>query len=194
MRIEEFRRIEDKLEALDYAQQHFPALGGDSPMLSSAIRKAMTSLARSEQQITETQAREKWKALHVLFKAAACQCFGTLSLRAPLQIYLEAGLAALKTPQCQSGAAVARCPLCMEPDLFRLAEHLPFSRNDSSQVICRISGDIISGGGLSNAITLPNGQVFAERAIGPPDAEDFISCPLTGEKFHKDRVQKVYFL
>ncbi|KGG50775.1 hypothetical protein DI09_14p310 [Mitosporidium daphniae] len=194
LRIEEFRKIEDKLQALEYAQLYFPALGTDSPMLSTAIRKAMTLLACPEKPPSETQTREKWKVLGALFKAAACQCFGTLPLRSILQIYLEAGLAILKTPQCRPDAAVKRCPLCTEPDLFKLADCLPLSRNDSSQVICRISGEIISGGGLSNAIALPNGQVFSERAIGVPDADGFITCPLTGEKFNRDRIQKIYFL
>lgn len=174
----------------------------------------MTLLAKPGSLNDEAQKKYKWKSLAVLFKAAICQSFGMIPMKSPLQIYLEAGLASLKTSRCQPLLSIQNtsndkisllqnekkpngqigCPICSEPNLHSLAAILPYAKQDSSQIICRITGDIISGGGLSSAICLPNGQVFSEKAISEPDTQGFVSCPLTGDKFPIEQMKKIYFL
>ena len=77
-----------------------------------------------------------------------------------LSITLQAGLSALKTPQCyQLENRNVHCPVCDTDTLGKLAEGLPLSHHVNSTVVCRISGKIMNED--NPPMMLPNGRVYS---------------------------------
>lgn len=77
-----------------------------------------------------------------------------------LSITLQAGLSALKTPQCYNHESRnVHCPVCDADTLGKLAESLPWSHHVNSTVVCRISGKIMNED--NPPLLLPNGRVYS---------------------------------
>lgn len=81
----------------------------------------------------------------------------SLTRSSALQMTLEAGLAALKTPQCASDTN-PNCPVCTFP-FNELAADLPMSHHVNSCLVCRITGKIMDAN--NPPIVLPNGYVYS---------------------------------
>jgi hypothetical protein len=77
-----------------------------------------------------------------------------------LNVTLQAGLSALKTPMCyQPEHRNINCPVCDPDTLGALATDLPLSHHFNSSIVCRISGQIMNEDNLPMA--LPNGYVYS---------------------------------
>lgn len=77
-----------------------------------------------------------------------------------LSITLQAGLSALKTPQCyEHENKNVNCPICDNKTLGSLAEKLPLSHHVNSTIVCRISGKIMNED--NPPMLLPNGRVYS---------------------------------
>ncbi|RUS17168.1 CTLH/CRA C-terminal to lish motif domain-containing protein [Endogone sp. FLAS-F59071] len=101
----------------------------------------------------------RWHALVDQFRA---DNFALCSLPAQplLSITLQAGLSALKTPQCgRPEHRNIHCPVCAADTLGVLAERLPLSHHVNSTLVCRISGVIMNWD--NPPMALPNGQVYS---------------------------------
>ena len=107
---------------------------------------------------------------------------------------LQAGLSALKTPQCyKPDEHNNQCPVCL--DLFnKMANPLPFSHSSQSYLICRISGQPMNE--HNPPMLLPNGYVYGEQALSSMSAENDgqVKCPRTGETFKFSDVKKVFVM
>jgi len=108
---------------------------------------------------------------------------------------LQAGLSAMKTPQCYRpvGQRNAECPVCQEP-LNQLAEELPHSHCSQSRLICRLSGLPLNEDNLP--MMLPNGYVYGEQALKNMATSNngVITCPRTKEMFALKDAEKVYVM
>lgn len=78
----------------------------------------------------------RWDDLVINFRLENYRLF-QLSTQSVLSIVVQAGLSALKTPQCYSTSNKnINCPVC-SPDLNRIAKDLPFSHCAQSRLLCR---------------------------------------------------------
>lgn len=101
----------------------------------------------------------RWQELIDQFRAdfyALC----SLTSHPLLSITLQAGLSALKTPQCyEHENQNVNCPICDNQTLGSLAEKLPLSHHVNSTIVCRISGKIMNED--NPPMLLPNGTVYS---------------------------------
>ncbi|KAI9358848.1 CTLH/CRA C-terminal to lish motif domain-containing protein [Pilaira anomala] len=110
-----------------------------------------------------------------------------------LSITLQAGLSALKTPQCYEHENTnVNCPICDNQTLGSLAEKLPLSHHVNSTIVCRISGKIMNED--NPPMLLPNGRVYSLGALKEMAAkfDGKITCPRTGQVFQFDDLKKVF--
>lgn len=78
----------------------------------------------------------RWDDLVINYRMENYRLF-QLSSQSVLSVVVQAGLSALKTPQCYStNNKNDNCPVC-QPSLNRIAENLPFSHCAQSRLICR---------------------------------------------------------
>lgn len=101
------------------------------------------------------------------------------------------GLSALKTPQCHPDPG-ARCPTC-RPEMYELAEELPYSHVSNSRLICAYSGEPLTSD--NEPLMLPNGYVYGTNSIEKlRNSSDEIVCPRTGEVFQYSQLLRVFVL
>lgn len=102
---------------------------------------------------------KRWLELIGQFKAdnySLC----SLTSHPLLSITLQAGLSALKTPQCyEHENQNVNCPICDNTTLGSLAEKLPLSHHVNSTIVCRLSGKIMNED--NQPMLLPNGRVYS---------------------------------
>ncbi|KAG0363028.1 GID complex subunit containing RING finger motif [Mortierella sp. AD032] len=110
-----------------------------------------------------------------------------------LNVTLQAGLSALKTPMCyQADHRNINCPVCDPETLGALATDLPLSHHFNSSIVCRISGQIMNEDNLPMA--LPNGYVYSYNALAEMASLNSgkITCPRTGAIFDITQIKKVF--
>jgi len=136
----------------------------------------------------------RWSALIEEFR----QDYFRLYQLAPLSVLavaLQAGLSAMKTPQCYRPLAQrnAECPVCQEP-LNKLAERLPHAHCSQSRLMCRLSGLPLNEHNLP--MMLPNGYVYGEQALRNMATSNngMVTCPRTKEMFAFKDAEKVYVM
>uniref|UniRef100_A0A1A9VEP2 E3 ubiquitin-protein transferase MAEA n=1 Tax=Glossina austeni TaxID=7395 RepID=A0A1A9VEP2_GLOAU len=79
---------------------------------------------------------KRWTELVIKFRNENYRLF-QLSTQSLLTVAIQAGLSALKTPQCYSITCKnLNCPVCQE-DFNQIAKHLPYSHCVQSRLICR---------------------------------------------------------
>lgn len=78
----------------------------------------------------------RWDDLVISFRMENYRLF-QLSTQSVLSMVVQAGLSALKTPQCYSVSNKnTNCPVC-QPNLNEIAKDLPFSHCAQSRLLCR---------------------------------------------------------
>ncbi|KAF9558375.1 Golgi transport complex subunit 4 [Mortierella alpina] len=110
-----------------------------------------------------------------------------------LNVTLQAGLSALKTPMCyQPDHRNINCPVCDPQTLGALATDLPLSHHFNSSIVCRISGEIMNEDNLPMA--LPNGYVYSYNALMEMASlnNGKITCPRTGIVYDISQMKKVF--
>lgn len=86
-----------------------------------------------------------------------------LASQSVFTVALQAGLSALKTPQCYAERRAGRhpgCPVC-QASWNELAAPLPFAHCSQSRLFCHISGLPLNE--HNQPMVLPNGYVYGDK-------------------------------
>ncbi|XP_038979165.1 protein MAEA homolog [Phoenix dactylifera] len=132
----------------------------------------------------------QWVYLVEQFKQEFCRLFG-MTLEPLLNIYLQAGLSALKTPFCFEEGCTKEDPLSHE-GFRKLAAPLPFSKQHHSKLVCYITKELMDT--ENPPLVLPNGYVYSTKALEEMASKNDgkVTCPRTGEAFNFCELVKVY--
>ncbi|KAL1450217.1 hypothetical protein WDU94_002661 [Cyamophila willieti] len=199
MRMQEFIelvRADKRLDAVMHARKYFSAPEDDQ---LEDIRKCMVLLAfpanTEVSPYKELFDSSRWDRLIEQFRMENYRLF-QLSPQCVFTVALQAGLSALKTPQCYSEVLETRnksCPVCTEP-FNSLAKGLPYAHCTQSRLVCSISGLQLNE--YNQPIVLPNGYVYGEQALEKMAAENNgqVQCPKTKEIFPYKKAEKVYVM
>ncbi|XP_044537386.1 E3 ubiquitin-protein transferase MAEA [Gracilinanus agilis] len=109
-------------------------------------------------------------------------------------ITLQAGLSAIKTPQCYKEDGSSKnpdCPVCSK-SLNKLAQPLPMAHCANSRLVCKISGDVMNEN--NPPMMLPNGYVYGYNSLLSIRQDDKVVCPRTKEVFNFSQAEKVYIM
>ncbi|KAI8388350.1 CTLH/CRA C-terminal to lish motif domain-containing protein [Radiomyces spectabilis] len=189
----ELAKTGKRIEAVNYAKKYLTAWQDTE---SKRIMQAMALIVFSKD--TECQPYKdmydpnRWTELIEQFRAdnyALC----SLTSHPLLSITLQAGLSALKTPQCyEHENKNTNCPVCDADTLGQLAEKLPLSHHVNSTIVCRISGKIMNED--NPPMLLPNGRVYSLEALEAMMATNngIITCPRTGDTFKRNDLKKLF--
>lgn len=125
---------------------------------------------------------KRWDKLIETFRQENYRLF-QLASQSVFTVALQAGLSALKTPQCYSANKEGRnpsCPVCNEA-LNELAAPLPFAHCSQSRLVCSISGKPLNE--YNQPMMMPNGYVYGEQALEKMAQENngTVICPKTKE-------------
>ncbi|CAM9369036.1 unnamed protein product, partial [Phaeothamnion confervicola] len=190
----EMVRSGNKDEAIQFAQEH---LAKHAAERGADVQQAMATLAFPQPaacpipEYAALFAPERWDDLLRLFGQEVLRVFG-LTQPSVLELTLQAGLSALKTPLCYrddpSGSGAENqhrslhCPVCSDAGR-ELARGLPCSHRGQSTLICRVTGDKMDEN--NPPVALPNGHVYSTRAIreGAHAHCGVFTCPVTGQSF-----------
>ncbi|KAD6796611.1 hypothetical protein E3N88_07507 [Mikania micrantha] len=104
---------------------------------------------------------KQWDYLMDQFKQEFCRLYG-MTLEPLLNIYLQAGLSALKTPFCYDDDCPKEDPLSQE-SFRKLAMPLPFSKQHHSKLVCYITKDLMDT--ENPPLVLPNGYVYSTKHV-----------------------------
>lgn len=138
---------------------------------------------------------KRWDKLIEQFRHENYRLF-QLASQSVFTVTLQAGLSALKTPQCYSANKEGRnpsCPVCNEA-LNELAAPLPFAHCSQSRLVCSISGKPLNE--YNQPMMMPNGYVYGEQALEKMAQENngIVICPKTKEEFPYKKIEKVYVM
>ncbi|KAL7286147.1 hypothetical protein TKK_0019590 [Trichogramma kaykai] len=138
---------------------------------------------------------KRWDRLIEQFRHENYRLF-QLASQSVFTVALQAGLSALKTPQCYSANKEGKnpsCPVCHET-LNELATPLPFAHCSQSRLVCSISGKALNE--YNQPMMMPNGYVYGEKALEKMAQENngSVICPKTKEVFPFKKIEKVYVM
>eukprot|EP00249_Psilotum_nudum_P007998 c20969_g1_i1 orf=314-1543(+) len=182
LRIQEFIelvRAEHMMEAIAYARKYLAPWGSTN---MKELQQAMATLAFKS--TTECPGYKvlfdanQWDILIQHFKQEFCKLYG-MTLEPLLNIYLQAGLSALKTPFCYEENCTKEDPLSQET--FRqLAAPLPFSKHIHSKLVCYITKELMDED--NPPMVLPNGYVYSKKALEDMAKRNngVVTCPRSG--------------
>ncbi|TVU17429.1 hypothetical protein EJB05_33465 [Eragrostis curvula] len=183
LRLQEFVELvkaKNFTQAIAYARKYLASWG--STHMKELQRVTATLVFRSSTNCAPYKVlfeQNQWDHLVDQFKQEFYKLYG-MTLEPLLNIYLQAGLTALKTPLCVEGNCPKEDPLSL--DGFRkLAEPLPFSKQHHSKLVCYITKELMDTENPPRV--LPNGYVYSEKALQEMSKKNDgnITCPRTGE-------------
>eukprot|EP00742_Colponemidia_sp_Colp-10_P003053 GILJ01003256.1.p1 GENE.GILJ01003256.1~~GILJ01003256.1.p1 ORF type:complete len:383 (-),score=58.83 GILJ01003256.1:136-1284(-) len=196
LRLQEFIelvRSRKLLEALAYARTY---LGPNYETNTQEVQQALTLVAFVDRDgfvYKKLLDESRWDELIQAFQADNYELY-CLSPEPALSVYLQAGLASLKTAFCyeQEGRSID-CPVCA-PGVGTLAKTVPFAHHVHSSIVCRITGELMDE--HNPPMVLPNGYVYSYKALSEQAAKHngLVHCPRTHEDFQFEEVQKAYLV
>ncbi|KAJ8618181.1 hypothetical protein MRB53_014367 [Persea americana] len=182
LRLQEFIelvRADNNLRAITYARKYLATWGATH---MKELQRVMATLAFKSNTECATYKvlfeAKQWDYLVEQFKQEFCRLYG-MTLEPLLNIYLQAGLSALKTPFCYEEDCTKEDPLSQE-HFRKLASPLPFSKQHHSKLVCYISKELMD---FDNPpLVLPNGYVYSTKALEEMAKKNDgkITCPRTG--------------
>uniref|UniRef100_A0A1B6DYG4 Macrophage erythroblast attacher n=1 Tax=Clastoptera arizonana TaxID=38151 RepID=A0A1B6DYG4_9HEMI len=198
LRIQEFIELvrnDRKLEAVRHARKHFSTYEEDQ---LEEIQHCMALLAfTADTELSpykEMLEEKRWDRLVEQFRQENYRLF-QLASQSVFTVALQAGLSALKTPQCYSTKENrnSECPVCQDW-LNVLAMPLPFAHCSQSRLVCSISGLPLNE--HNQPMVLPNGFVYGEHALLQMANENNgqVQCLKTKECFPYKKAEKVYIM
>ena len=114
---------------------------------------------------------------------------------ASLEILIQCGLSALKTPHCYDDDKYnVECPVC-SPYGRKIAEALPNAHHSTSRLICPLSKRIMNEN--NPPIVSPDGEVYSLTAVKESiknNHEDVFLCGKTGKKYELEEFESVYII
>ncbi|KAL0317216.1 UNVERIFIED_CONTAM: protein MAEA [Sesamum angustifolium] len=145
LRLQEFIelvRAENNMQAISYARKYLAPWGATH---MKELQRVMATLAfRSNTECATYKVlfeAKQWDYLVDQFKQEFCRLYG-MTLEPLLNIYLQAGLSALKTPFCYEDDCTKEDPLSQE-GFRKLAQPLPYSKQHHSKLVCYISKELM---------------------------------------------------
>lgn len=194
LRLQEFIELvrgERMMEAIIYARKYLAPWGSTN---MKELQQAMATLAFKSntdcigyKMLFDTK---QWDNLIQEFKQEFCKLYGMTS-EPLLNIHLQAGLSALKTPFCYEEGCTKEDPLSQET--FRqLASPLPFSKHIHSKLVCYITKELMDED--NPPLVLPNGYVYSRKALEEMAklSNGKVTCPRTGEVCNFSELSKAY--
>ncbi|XP_077387432.1 E3 ubiquitin-protein transferase MAEA isoform X2 [Festucalex cinctus] len=174
LRIQEFIELirqNKRMDAVRHARKHFSQAEGGQ---LDEVRQVMGMLAfPSDTHISpykDLLDPARWKMLIQQFRYDNYRLH-QLGNNSVFTITLQAGLSAIKTPQCYKEDGTSKnpdCPVCSK-SLNKLAQPLPMAHCANSRLVCKISGEVMNEN--NPPMMLPNGYVYGYNvipAVHPP--------------------------
>ncbi|XP_038649260.1 E3 ubiquitin-protein transferase MAEA isoform X1 [Scyliorhinus canicula] len=197
LRIQEFIELirqNKRLEAVRHARRHFSQAEGGQ---LDEVRQVMGMLAfPSDTHISpykDLLDPARWKMLIQQFRYDNYRLH-QLGNSSVFTITLQAGLSAIKTPQCYKEDGTSKnpdCPVCSK-SLNKLAQPLPMAHCANSRLVCKISGEVMNEN--NPPMMLPNGYVYGYNSLLSIRQDDKIICPRTKEVYNFSQAEKVYIM
>lgn len=194
LRLQEFIelvRAERMMDAIMYARKHLAAWGSTN---MKELQQAMATLAfKSNTDCAGYKIlfdMQQWDNLTQEFKQEFYKLYG-MTHEPLLNIHLQAGLSALKTPFCYEEGCTKEDPLSQ--DIVRkLAEPLPFAKHIHSKLVCYITKEPMNDD--NPPLVLPNGYVYSTKAMEQMAMRNQgrIICPRTGAVCNFQDLSKAY--
>ncbi|KAF7822318.1 protein MAEA-like protein [Senna tora] len=199
LRLQEFIelvRAENNLRAITYARKYLAPWGATH---MKELQRVMATLAFKRDTECATYKvlfePKQWDYLVDLFKQEFFKLYG-MTLEPLVNIYLQAGLSALKTPYpytiyCYEDDCTKEDPLSQES--FRtLALPLPYSKQHHSKLVCYITKELMDTENPPQV--LPNGYVYSTKALEEMAKKNNgkITCPRTGQIFSTSNTINIY--
>ncbi|MBA0841570.1 hypothetical protein Goarm_004056 [Gossypium armourianum] len=194
LRLQEFIelvRAENYMRAILYARRYLAPWGATH---LKELQLVMTTLAfRSNTECTKYKVLfepKQWDFLVDQFKQEFYKLHG-MTLEPLLNIYLQAGLSALKTPCCFEDGCTKEDPLSQE-NFRKLAMPLPYSKQHHSKLVCYITKELMDTENPPQV--LPNGYVYSTKALKEMAEKNNgkITCPRTGLVCNYSDLVKAY--
>uniref|UniRef100_A0AAY4EZA7 E3 ubiquitin-protein transferase MAEA n=1 Tax=Denticeps clupeoides TaxID=299321 RepID=A0AAY4EZA7_9TELE len=197
LRIQEFIELirqNKRMDAVRHARKHFSQAEGGQ---LDEVRQVMGMLAfSSDTHISpykDLLDPARWKMLIQQFRYDNYRLH-QLGNNSVFTITLQAGLSAIKTPQCYKEDGTSKnpdCPVCSK-SLNRLAQPLPMAHCANSRLVCKISGEVMNEN--NPPMMLPNGYVYGYNSLLSIRQDDKVVCPRTKEVFSFSQAEKVYIM
>ncbi|MEE6462757.1 hypothetical protein FKM82_001697 [Ascaphus truei] len=197
LRIQEFIELirqNKRLDAVRHARKHFSQAEGSQ---LDEVRQVMGMLAfPSDTHISpykDLLDPARWRMLIQQFRYDNYRLH-QLGNNSVFTITLQAGLSAIKTPQCYKEDGTSKnpdCPVCSK-SLNKLAQPLPMAHCANSRLVCKISGDVMNEN--NPPMMLPNGYVYGYNSLLSIRQDDKVICPRTKEVFNFSQAEKVYIM
>ncbi|CAH1404267.1 unnamed protein product [Nezara viridula] len=198
LRVQEFVELvkaDRRLDAVRHARKYFSSYEEDQ---LPSIQHCMALLAfPSNTEIPaykELLDEDRWLRLVEQFRQENYKLF-QLASQSTFTVALQAGLSALKTPQCYGSYEQKNksCPVCQDW-LNLLADPLPFAHCSHSRLICHISGLPLNE--HNQPMVLPNSYVYGQQSLLQMAADNNgqIICPRTKEIFPYQKAEKVFVM
>ncbi|XP_049645692.1 E3 ubiquitin-protein transferase MAEA isoform X1 [Suncus etruscus] len=197
LRIQEFIELirqNKRLDAVRHARKHFSQAEGSQ---LDEVRQVMGMLAfPPDTHISpykDLLDLARWRMLVQQFRYDNYRLH-QLGNSSVFTLTLQAGLSAIKTPQCYKEDGSSRspdCPVCSR-SLNQLAQPLPMAHCANSRLVCKISGDVMNEN--NPPMMLPNGYVYGYNSLLSIRQDDKVVCPRTKEVFHFSQAEKVYIM
>ncbi|XP_024907525.1 macrophage erythroblast attacher isoform X2 [Pteropus alecto] len=173
LRVQEFIELvrqNKRLDAVRHARKHFSQAEGSQ---LDEVRQVMGMLAfPPDTHISpykDLLDPARWRMLIQQFRYDNYRLH-QLGNSSVFTLTLQAGLSAIKTPQCYKGDRSSRspdCPVCSR-SLNKLAQPLPMAHCANSRLVCKISGDVMNEN--NPPMMLPNGHVYGYNSCLPVPA------------------------
>ncbi|XP_068831179.1 E3 ubiquitin-protein transferase MAEA isoform X6 [Capricornis sumatraensis] len=197
LRIQEFIELirqNKRLDAVRHARKHFSQAEGSQ---LDEVRQVMGMLAfPPDTHISpykDLLDPARWRMLIQQFRYDNYRLH-QLGNNSVFTLTLQAGLSAIKTPQCYKEDGSSRspdCPVCSR-SLNKLAQPLPMAHCANSRLVCKISGDVMNEN--NPPMMLPNGYVYGYNSLLSIRQDDKVVCPRTKEVFLFSQAEKVYIM
>ncbi|KAL8518263.1 hypothetical protein ACS0TY_009578 [Phlomoides rotata] len=194
LRLQEFIelvRAENNMRAITYARKYLAPWGATHMKELQRVVATLAFKSNTECPIYKVLFEEKqWEFLVDQFKQEFCRLYG-MTLEPLLNIYLQAGLSALKTPFCYEDDCTKEDPLSQE-SFRKLAQPLPYSKQHHSKLVCFITKELMDT--ENPPLVLPNGYVYSTKALEEMAKQNHgkITCPRTGLVCDYTEVVKAY--
>ncbi|KDP46128.1 hypothetical protein JCGZ_06639 [Jatropha curcas] len=194
LRLQEFIelvRSENNMRAIAYARKYLAPWGATH---MKELQRVMATLAFKSHTECATYKvlfePKQWDYLVDQFKQEFCRLYG-MTLEPLLNIYLQAGLSALKTPYCYEDDCTKEDPLSQE-SFRKLASPLPYSKQHHSKLVCYITKELMDTENPPQV--LPNGYVYSTKALEEMAKKNNgkITCPRTSDVCNYSEVVKAY--
>lgn len=167
-----------KADAVAHARSYLSLPAASSKHHLAELSSAMVALAAPSSSAAE-HADVDWSDLATLFVREACRCYG-LQQSSMLDIFVQAGLIALKDPVSEGSSASPEDPM-RYPECQQLAYKLPRTKRTRSRVICPITKKIMDED--NPPLVLGNGRVYSREAMEAMARENNgkVRCVKTGD-------------